>query len=168
MEEYKDYLAFCDVEPLEILKHVSTRWLSLQTCITVMKLVDTFPNLLNSKETLQLQEEFTDYQLTPLEELPKCPSPETDIATFWGEMSNLHVIFFSNKVMKLVDTFRNLLNSEETLQLQEEFTDYQLTPLEELPKCPSPETDIATFLGKMFNLHDILFQIELGLLFYQN
>ncbi|CAG2237125.1 unnamed protein product [Mytilus edulis] len=34
MEEYKEYLSFCDVEPLKILKHVSTRWLSLHTCIT--------------------------------------------------------------------------------------------------------------------------------------
>ncbi|XP_071126848.1 uncharacterized protein [Mytilus edulis] len=81
----------------------------------VMKLVDTFPNLLDIDEKSQLQEQFTDYQLTPLDELPKCLSPETDIATFWGEMTKLHDIF-SNKarfivLSKLAKTMLVLPNS---------------------------------------------------------
>ncbi|KAI0212984.1 hypothetical protein LSAT2_002036, partial [Lamellibrachia satsuma] len=32
-EEYCEFLEFCDVAPLKILKHASTRWLSLQRCV---------------------------------------------------------------------------------------------------------------------------------------
>lgn len=65
-----------------------------------MKLVDTLPNLLDSEEKLQLQEEFTDYQFTILNELPKCHCLEIDFATSWGELSNLHDFVF-----KQVDYF---------------------------------------------------------------
>lgn len=33
-EEYKEFLKFQDVDPLKILKHVSTWWLSLHKCVT--------------------------------------------------------------------------------------------------------------------------------------
>ena len=33
-ETYIEYMDFCDIEPLQILKHVTTRWLSLQKCVT--------------------------------------------------------------------------------------------------------------------------------------
>ena len=32
-EEYREFLEFCDVAPLKILKHASTRWLSLEKCV---------------------------------------------------------------------------------------------------------------------------------------
>ena len=32
-EEYKEFLEFTDVEPLKLLKYVSTRWLSLERCV---------------------------------------------------------------------------------------------------------------------------------------
>ena len=32
-EEYKDFQLFTDVDSLKILKHVSTRWLSLENCV---------------------------------------------------------------------------------------------------------------------------------------
>ena len=32
-KEYKEFLEFTDVEPLKLLKHVSTRWLSLERCV---------------------------------------------------------------------------------------------------------------------------------------
>ena len=32
-EEYKEFVDFCEVDPLKILKHCSTRWLSLLKCI---------------------------------------------------------------------------------------------------------------------------------------
>ena len=38
VETYTDFLEFNDVEPLKILKHCSTRWLSLQKC--VLRLLD--------------------------------------------------------------------------------------------------------------------------------
>ncbi|XP_061162630.1 uncharacterized protein LOC133171854 [Saccostrea echinata] len=32
-ETYKEYLDFCDVDPSKLLKHCSTRWLSLEKCV---------------------------------------------------------------------------------------------------------------------------------------
>jgi len=32
-EEYQEFLEFCDVATLKILKHASTQWLSLEKCI---------------------------------------------------------------------------------------------------------------------------------------
>lgn len=32
-EKYKEYLDFCDVDPSKLLKHSSTRWLSLEKCV---------------------------------------------------------------------------------------------------------------------------------------
>ncbi|XP_052072307.1 uncharacterized protein LOC127710472 [Mytilus californianus] len=32
-EQYKEFLDFCDVEPSKLLKHATTRWLSLETCV---------------------------------------------------------------------------------------------------------------------------------------
>ena len=32
-EEYCEFLEFCDVVPLKLLKHASPRWLSLQRCV---------------------------------------------------------------------------------------------------------------------------------------
>ncbi|XP_069124894.1 uncharacterized protein [Argopecten irradians] len=32
-EKYKEFTEFCDVEPTKILKHCSTRWLSLEKCV---------------------------------------------------------------------------------------------------------------------------------------
>lgn len=74
------------------------------------------------------------------------------------------VFFFSDETGGFISKPSDI---DEKSQLQEEFTDYQLTPLDELSKCLSSETDIATFWGEMTKLHDI-FQIKLGLFFYQN
>ena len=32
-EEYKEFLEFTETEPLKIVKHCSTRWLSLEKCV---------------------------------------------------------------------------------------------------------------------------------------
>jgi len=32
-EEYQEFLEFCDVAPMNILKHARTRWLSLERCV---------------------------------------------------------------------------------------------------------------------------------------
>jgi len=34
-EEYREFLEFCDVAPLKILKPASTRWLSLEKCVNL-------------------------------------------------------------------------------------------------------------------------------------
>lgn len=44
-EEYKEFLEFQDVDPLKILKHVSTRWLSLHKCVT--RTIHHWPALLS-------------------------------------------------------------------------------------------------------------------------
>ena len=44
-EQYREFLAFCDVEPLKILKHASTRWLSLERCVN--RFLQQWPALLS-------------------------------------------------------------------------------------------------------------------------
>ena len=75
---------------------------------------DCLPELRNDIFN-KLQDEFSDYQLTPLDELLLCTSPETDIGTFWGEMSKLHDIFLNKPrffvLSKLAKTLLVLPNS---------------------------------------------------------
>ena len=44
-EIYREFLEFCDVAPLKILKHATTRWLSLQRC--VKRFLQQWPALLS-------------------------------------------------------------------------------------------------------------------------
>ena len=44
-EQYREFLVFCDVEPLKILKHASTRWLSLERCVN--RFLQQWPALLS-------------------------------------------------------------------------------------------------------------------------
>ena len=44
-EVYKEFIDFADGEPLEILKHTTTRWLSLQRCL--QRLLHYWPALKN-------------------------------------------------------------------------------------------------------------------------
>lgn len=48
-EEYREFLEFCDVAPLKILKHASTRWLSLQRCVN--RFLQQWPVLLSYFES---------------------------------------------------------------------------------------------------------------------
>ena len=48
-EQYHEFLEFCDVAPLKILKHASTRWLSLEKCIN--RFLQQWPALLSYFES---------------------------------------------------------------------------------------------------------------------
>jgi len=48
-EEYREFLEFCDVAPLKILKHVSTWWLSLEKCAN--RFLQQWPVLLSYVES---------------------------------------------------------------------------------------------------------------------
>ena len=48
-EEYREFLEFCDVAPLKILKHASTRWLSLEKCVN--RFLQQWPALLSYFES---------------------------------------------------------------------------------------------------------------------
>lgn len=58
-EKYKEYLDFCDGDPSKLLKHSSTRWLSLEKC--VKRLLHHWPAL-------------TSYLNSHSEELGECQS----------------------------------------------------------------------------------------------
>ena len=54
VEQFKNFQEFCEVEPLTILKHVSTRWLSLHTCISrILQQWDALCSYFNSHEQLE-------------------------------------------------------------------------------------------------------------------
>jgi hypothetical protein len=86
-EEYKKFLEFTDTQPLKIVKHCSTRWLSLQKCVG--RLLHHWPALtsyfqshndvekpgrvkrtaeLLSDTKMKLTYPFLDYILVPLNE----------------------------------------------------------------------------------------------------
>ena len=44
-EKYKEFMDFTDTEPSKILKHSSTRWLSLEKCVN--RLLEHWPALLS-------------------------------------------------------------------------------------------------------------------------
>ena len=89
-------------------------FIDLFQCNQKSKCRTCLPELLNDIFN-KLQDEFSDYQLTSLDELPLCTSPVTDIGTFWGEMSKLHDIFLNKPrffvLSKLAKTLLVLPNS---------------------------------------------------------
>jgi hypothetical protein len=56
--------------------------------ISVQKLAERFPNVTEGASVQVLLDQFSEYQRTPLGELPVCQK-DTDIEKFWGEMSTL-------------------------------------------------------------------------------
>ena len=55
----------------------------LDPLITVLNLVKRFPGIVQDGETDMLVEQFSDYQLTPVHDLPSCVKDD-NIEQFWG------------------------------------------------------------------------------------
>ena len=64
--------------------------------ISVQKLGERFPNATEGDSVQVLLDQFSEYQLTPLDEPPVCQK-DTDIEKFWGEMSTVEDIFNDRK-----------------------------------------------------------------------
>jgi hypothetical protein len=62
----------------------------------VQKLAERFPNATEGDSVQVLLDQFSEYQLTPLDEPPVCQK-DTDIEKFWGEMSTVEDIFNDRK-----------------------------------------------------------------------
>ena len=82
--------------------------------ITVLNLVKRFPGIVQDDEIDMLVEQFSDYQLAPVDDLPSCVTDD-NIEQFWGEMGKLDDIFSGAKrfgvLSKLAKTLLVLPNS---------------------------------------------------------
>ena len=68
----------------------------LDPLITVLNLVKRFPGIVQDGETDMLVEQFSDYQLAPVQDLPSCVKDD-NIEQFLGEMVKLDDIFSGTK-----------------------------------------------------------------------
>ena len=66
IEEYKEFQEFCEVEPLTILKHASTRWLSLHTSVCrIVQQWDALYSYFNSHEQLERDSKISSVTTEP-------------------------------------------------------------------------------------------------------
>lgn len=93
--ELHDYAAFCDVAYRKVLKHVSTRWLSLKTCIE--RILKQYPAL--RSYFLSQEESASDRRLSRLQ------------ASFLDPMTEAYLMFLQS-VLPLFTTANILLQSE--------------------------------------------------------
>jgi hypothetical protein len=127
-EEYKEFLEFTDTEPLKIIKHCSTRWLSLQKCVG--RFLHHWPALtsyfmshrdvekpgrvkrsaeLLSDTKMRLTYLFLDYVLVPLNEFNTTfQADESMVGYLMVEMKRLLKKFLAKFVLNAVITSSEL------------------------------------------------------------
>ena len=76
----------------------------LDPLITVLNLVKRFPGIVQDGETDMLVEQFSDYQLAPVHDLPSCVKDD-NIEQFLGERGNLMIFFLEQKDLVFFQNF---------------------------------------------------------------
>ncbi|CAC5405763.1 unnamed protein product [Mytilus coruscus] len=130
--EKKEFLEFTDTEPSKIIKHSSTRWLSLEKCVgRLLHHWSALTSYFNSHDEVEKPGR-----------IKRCANYLNDNEMCLGDLP-------SSAITVVARCFPLVVPDHQLQQLEEEFTNYQITPSSELPTYTLGSTRIDQYWGQV-------------------